>query len=237
MTMRRSLLLTALIVMLFGVVAIPSQADTNFYPGTWNGWWIFVSPSSQTANDGCANDGYVESPGQTTVVYTFINGAGLDLVARGYRVRLGTDSSRWDRIASSDSLWSSVSPNMRHVALHSNATDPAYWQCSGTYNYNATTTGTDVYHYSSSSNGHTLSYWINERLKGTSPGTGGGYESSLHGSYDELVYTDAPAVIVEEAYHTFKPDVDFLKTPSTWGSSSGWAWRMGYGVDTALGYP
>lgn len=238
MTLRRSLLLTALIVMLLGVVAVPSQADLTYGPSSgWNGWWIYLSPSSQTSNDGCPNDGYIEGYQQLYVATTLAYGAGLDLVARGYRVQIGTGSLS-SRVTNSNTRWTTAQPYMRHVALHSNA--PASeddWDCTPDYDPYASTTGTDVYHWSSSSNGHTLSYWINERVKVSSPGTGAGNELSVHGAYYELSSTSAPAVIVEEGYHTFKLDVDWLKTPATWGSSSGWAWRIGYGIDTALGYP
>ncbi len=38
MTLGRSLLLTTMIVALFGLVAIPGQADETYYPSSWNGW-------------------------------------------------------------------------------------------------------------------------------------------------------------------------------------------------------
>jgi N-acetylmuramoyl-L-alanine amidase len=236
MTLGRSLLLTTMIVALFGLVAIPGQADETYYPSSWNGWWIYLSPSSQS-NDGCTNDGYIEGPGQMEVALTVTNGAGTDLVARGYRVQLGNSSSLSTRISNSNTRWTTASPKMRHVALHSNApgaSTPS--DCSWPYDINAPATGTDVYHWSSSSNGHALSFWLKERLKFSSPGTGDGKEESLHGRYDELSNTSAPAVIVEAAYHTFKLDVDWLKKPATWGPS-GWAWRVGWGIDYALGYP
>ena len=170
------------------------------------------------------------------VAETLAYGAGCDLVARGYKVRIGT-GDLGDRIGASNDLWA-VTHDMRHVALHSNAPATGVpWDCTSPYDYDAANTGTDVYHWSSSSNGHALSGNIRDKLYTASPGRGAGYESSLHGSYTELGQTFAPAVIVEEGYHTFAPDVNFLKAPGTYGSTNGWAWRIGWGIDTTLGYP
>lgn len=142
--------------------------------------------------------------------------AGLDLLERGYKVRIGTGSLS-DRVCNSNILRGQTH-KMRHVAIHSNAPSgcppDCKWDCTPPYNLGFAWSGTMVYHYPTSSLRSDLAQELTFTVSGSSPGTGtDGYAGHSH---YETSATYAPAVILETGYHTFGADAEWLENPYNW---------------------
>lgn len=222
--MKKLLAITTSAAVTFGLVALvlPTQADT-----TWNGsngYKIYVSPAKHSPdNTGC--DGHQESYWAQQAASTAASGAGLDLVARGYSVRLGS-GVYWENKNSSNSWGAHY-----HIPMHSNAPGSSNdWDCTSPYNLGQGASGTLLMHYPGSTGGAGLSDSLVSTVGPVSPGTGQDKKISST-CCTEITQTTAKAAYLESAFHTFNPDQDWLQTHTDWG------WRVGYGVDLYLGYP
>lgn len=146
---------------------------------------IYISPSSQTANVGVGTYGNEADRMQAL----------SDLVVpkledMGYTVYGGDNSlSLTSRINASNNYDVDY-----HVALHSNAGGG---------------TGPQTYYYTSSTTGKSLGAAILKKLKLIS-GAATGRSNTASSSLVELSTTNAPAVIVEVAFHDNQTDVNWM---------------------------
>lgn len=199
----------------------PAEADIIYMPSTWNGYKIYLSQAHVSGGDNTGCDNYSERSGSNALSWEAANGAGWDLRARGYQVRVGTGGYSAN-IGSSNSWGSDY-----HIPLHSNA---GTWNCSTSAPLSWTASGTIVMYYPTSTHGQGMSGSIASRVGSASPGQG--QDKKLASTCcSEITQTSAYAAYMESAYHTFRPDVDWLR------DEDAWAWRIGWSVDYYLGYP
>lgn len=195
----------------------PVSADTTYMPTPWNGKKVYLSPSSQTANVGC--DGYNESTGARVIAAR----AKDYLYARGYAVRVGSGTAS-QNIASSNAWLSNV-----HIPIHSNAGTS---DC--TAPFTASNGGTWTMYEPGNAASSNLAQRILDAMRAYSPGTTDlkGTDIELSGmTLGELRQTNMTSGYVEAAFHTYRPDVDWLRDASSVGS------RIGIGIDNYFGNP
>lgn len=211
---RRLTVVGLLVSALLGAALVtPAAASQTYYPGAWNGYKIYLSPSSQTGNIGC--DGFNEATFAMNTAFRAVHEPGVEagFLSRGYQVRIGTGTVN-QRIADSNSY----APRY-HIALHSNATTG----CPGSRG------GTETYNYHGNVSGSFLAQEILNFLGPRSPGTGD--KRVPRTDLAELYATTSTAVYLESAFHDFPPDEDWLRTYDYW------AWLIAMCVDIRLGYP
>lgn len=194
------------------------------WPGS-NGYKIYLSPAEHNGdNVGCS--GYIEDQeADNLALQAAVGVGGWNLLARGYSVRIGTGTHIQNTTNSNN--WGSD----YHIPMHSNSpASVGSWDCTPPYDLNFGASGTYLMYYPGDTNGSGLSNKLVEKIGPQSPGKGFDRmesRSNLH----ELSATNAPAAYLESAFHTFQPDVDWLK------NNSSWSWRVGFAVDSYLGYP
>ncbi len=222
--LRQLLTLAAAAALTYAAVVTVLRADADTIWNGSNGFKIYVSPAKHSPdNIGCDNHG--ESTWARAAATTAAAGAGYDLVARGYSVRLG--SGNFSANKNSSNAWGSH----YHIPMHSNAPGlTSQWDCVAPYNLNTGASGTLLMHYPGSTGGAGLSDSLVYTLASQSPGRG--LDKKISSTCcSEITATNAKAAYIESAFHTFNPDQDWLQT------HSGWGWRVGWGVDRYLGYP
>jgi len=144
---------------------------------------VYLSPSDQTTNVGVGNFGT-----EAARMQDLSNMVKSKLTSAGHTVYGSTNSiSLSDRVAASNNAKVDV-----HVALHSNAGGG---------------TGPETWYYTNSANGKRLAQAIQTKLEALK-GSGRGIKYST--SYYELNNTNAPAVIVEVAFHDNQSDVNWM---------------------------
>lgn len=146
---------------------------------------VYLSPSSQTGNTGVGNYGT-----EAARMQELSNKVKTKLEAKGHTV-YGSDNSKdlAERIEASNKAGVNV-----HVALHSNAGGG---------------TGPEVWYYTTSTNGKRLAQCIIDEIVGVSGcPTSRGIKAST--TYQELKGTNAPAVIIEVAFHDSLSDVNWI---------------------------
>lgn len=190
-------------------------AGTTYKPATWNGKKVYLSPAKHSPeNYGCSN--YAESPGARAIALATKD----KLVSYGYEVRVGDG----DYVANtSDS--NSYNPQL-HVPIHSNAGTS---DCAGT---TASHGGTWVMYVSTA--GQSASTAILNAMKAYSPGTNDKIctDTTCSGkNLYELRSTTAVAAYVEAAFHTYGPDMNWLKQSASVGL------RVANGIDNYFGSP
>ena len=211
-------------VLSFAMVAVVYPADAD---STWdgsNGYKIHVSPAKHSPdNTGC--NGHPESPWAQKAAHDAAVGAGHDLVARGYSVRLGSGSF-WENKNSSNAWGAHY-----HIPMHSNAPGSSNgWDCTAPYNLSQGASGTLLMHYPGSVGGSGLSSKLVTTVGPASPGQG--LDKKIASTCcAEITQTNAKCAYLESAFHTFGPDKDWLQ------QHADWAWRVGWGVDSYLDYP
>lgn len=213
--------LTVVITFLLVGSTVVSYADVTYYPSSWNGYKIYLSQAHIGGSDNIGCENFSERQGSIDLSYEAAIGAGLNLVERGYKVRIGTGS--YTTNVTSSNNWGSN----YHIPLHSNA---GVWDCTYPFDYYAASTGTVVMYYSTSTHGKGMSESFRVRVgEQASPGKTDvkRYNNGLY----EIYATNAYAVYLESGYHTFKPDKDWIL------GEENWAWRIGYSIDAYLGYP
>jgi hypothetical protein len=200
-----------------------AEQTWNTYPT--NGYKIYLSPSSQS-NNGC--DGYVEKTGALDIGYEAAAGYGTDLVARGYLVKLGSNTASITARIDESEDWNA----RMHIAIHSNA---GATSCGSRTAGNAGTW--TIYEPSSSSNAtKALADHMRYYVKNASPGTGNEIAcendtSCVNGTNLGEMWTDVPYVAYYEMeFHDWSTGVDFLEDYT-------WEWRVGWAVDKWFGYP
>lgn len=211
----------------FTVVTLVGTVDADTTWAGSNGYKIYVSPAKHSPdNVGC--NGHQESYWASQAGWEAAAGLGLDLVARGYAVRLGS-GVYWQNKDSSNAWGANY-----HIPMHSNAPGSGSdWDCTSPYNLGQGASGTLLMYYPGSTGGSGLSASLVTTVASVSPGTGQDRKISST-CCTEITATNAYCAYLESGFHTFQPDVDWLQDCCTTGS---WTWRVGYGVDLYLGYP
>lgn len=232
--------LIAVLVMaaMFIVYADKTEAQDLIYNpyGTWNGYKVYLSPArhSDTGSRGecggnsentmaynaalnATNGEYYNDVPDTSSVYR-------NLRARGYQVRIGRGTVR-SAIDNSNAWGANL-----HIPMHSNADFTG--QCSRT---DASRFGTVVIYWHTSSGGPSLAASIRDIVGASSPGTNDftcfnpGHPCTTI-NLGELRETSAVAAYIESDFHTWNTGVNWLNQPS-------WPWRIGWAIDSYLGYP
>jgi hypothetical protein len=187
------------------------RIDPEFSPPpgvSWNGKKVYLSPSSNNPGpSGC--DGYIEDEGaRDTAMRT------KDvLIARGYKVMVGQGSHIHNK-NSSNSWVADVPANSRiHIPIASNGGD---LEGLATPCYDDPGRGAGTRVIWESTDGKRLSQEILNRLGPMSPGTPDNLcdnPSPCTGNRDltELSGTTAVSSYVEMAYHTYRPDMVWLR--------------------------
>jgi hypothetical protein len=225
---RACMLLAVLLVGVLVGLASPASADTTYNPpsGTWNGEIIFLSQACHDGNDdvpggpcitnyGC--NSYSENAESAVIAVQAIlgSGPGWNLLERGYKVIRGTGTVGHN-ISASNSAGADL-----HVPLHTNGRTE---NCS---NSTASLHGTQVLYVSTS--GSACATDILTGLGSASPGTSD--QKIYRTNLGELNSTTAVACYLEADYHTWNLGVSWIL------DEVNWTWRLGYGIDTYLGYP
>ncbi len=226
---RHLMVILATAALTFGGVAIVHQADADSTFNGSNGFKIYLSPAKHhpttgsNPNFGC--DNHNENTWANSLAWTAGTGAGYDLLARGYSVRIGNQGYVTNK--NSSNAWGAD----YHIPMHSNAPgSSSSWDCTAPYNLAQGASGTQVLYYPSSTGGSGMSGSIVDKVGASSPGTG--QDRKLASTCcTEITATNAKAAYLESGFHTFNPDQDWLQTHTSWG------WRVGWGVDSYLGYP
>ncbi|NOX24028.1 MAG: hypothetical protein GXP36_13205 [Actinobacteria bacterium] len=200
-------------------------SDATYWPPDagiqYNGWKIYLSPAHHWTgyNHGCLE--YVEDTQMVKAADEAAHGAGWDLRARGYYVRVGAADP--DENVARSNGWGSGSKR-RHIVIHSNANSGSSCPSSPEND------GTTAMYVSSSGKALAKNLWA--KVGPASPGAEGSQTSDVY--YDalyELTATSMPAAYLETEYHDWVAGVGWL-----W-SEENWAWRIGWAVDVTLGYP
>lgn len=223
--------LTILIVAALTFVAVvlvnPLDADSTYYGS--NGYKIYLSPAKHVPYDGDAPnygcDNHNENYWANELAWTAAIGAGTDLLARGYSVRIG--SSGYVTNKNSSNAWGAN----YHIPMHSNAPgSSSEWDCTAPYNLDWGASGTLLMYYPGSTGGSGMSDSLVYTVGSSSPGRG--YDKKISSTCcTEITQTTAYAAYLESGFHTFNPDQDWLQQHADWG------WRVGWAVDRYLGYP
>lgn len=183
-----------------------------------NGILVYLSQAchnaagSSTCRENVGCDGYKENAGSAAIA----RWAASELAKRGYSVRIGTGTLAAN-IRDSNALNAQI-----HIPIHSNA---GRWDCPGA---NAANGGTLVMHYGGPVD-HQLARLMAAEVGAKSPGTAD--RTEVRRDLAELRETRARSAYLEAAYHTFGPDVSFLRSPSTW------AWTIAQAIDRCRGFP
>lgn len=219
------------------VSADDTSADTIYNPyGAWNGYKIYLSPARHTDTGSRAEcGGNSENAMAATAANNATNGnyyndlydpssSYRNLRSRGYQVRIGDGTLR--SAIDNSNAWAA---NL-HIPMHSNA-DVA-GQCTRT---DASRFGTVVIYRDGSTNGQAFAGRLRDHVGASSPGTRD-YACRNPGDpcttidLGELRETRAVAGYLESDFHTWNTGINWLKSAS-------WPWRIGWAVDSHLGYP
>jgi hypothetical protein len=202
-----------------------SASDALYWPPDagyqYNGWKVYLSPAHHWHgyNYGCST--YIEDTAMVQAADEAAHGAGWDLRARGYYVRVGAADP--DENVTRSNGWGSGSKR-RHIAIHSDANGSA--NCTSSPD----DTGTQAYYWSSSGKALATELW--NKMGPASPG---GEESQasdvIKEDFYELTATSMVAALLETEFHDWSTGQNWL-----WAEQN-WAWRIGWAVDTNLGYP
>jgi hypothetical protein len=222
-----SIYLAIALLMIVGL-ARPASADTTYNPpsGTWNGKIIYVSQACHDGNDGVPGGPCITNPGcdnysensqsSTTAATTIFGvGTGSNLLERGYRAIRGNGTVS-QNIANSNAAGAHM-----HIPLHTNARTES---CSNT---TASSHGTQVLYVST--NGSNCAGLMRDRVGPVSPGTND--QKVFRNDLGELNNTTAVACYLEAEYHTWLTGVTWIR------DEVNWTWRIGWSVDSYLGYP
>jgi hypothetical protein len=217
---RKIIFSTFLSTMTFFLLITSYQVHADYIWSGTNGYKIYLSPAEHYGqNIGCG--GYIEDENAQALALDAAIGSSSDLLARGYSVRVGTGT--YVQNTSNSNSWGAD----YHIPMHSNA---ATWDCTPPYDLNFSASGTYLMYYPGDTNGSGLSDQLVNTIGSVSPGMGFDRKGAVSNLY-ELNSTNAPAAYLESAFHTFQPDVDWLLV------YGGWSWRVGWAVDSYLGYP
>ncbi|TFB24326.1 hypothetical protein E3U55_02155 [Filobacillus milosensis] len=201
--------LSFIVLLVFLIIfTTSSSADTPYNPsGETNGVKIYLSPAGHYEKTGCW--GFSENDNVAAIAHEVAQ----DLQSIGYFVLVGDGD--WEANANSSNTWGAE----YHVPIHTNAnsSDSADWDCEGNDYSNGGTLLISEYGESSS---QSFSQDILSVLDGESPGTTDRHTNDydLYGGQArllELTNTNAIGGYVETAFHTFGPDVNWLKQHST----------------------
>jgi hypothetical protein len=207
-------------------------ADEIFYPVRWNGYRIYLSkPTHDNAGSrgecrGRNENVMGEYNARDAAVGFADSSSAMDLVERGYEVRLG--ATTYQEAVNNSNLWSATA----HVPVHSNATTT--YDCTST---SGTSKGMWAIHTTDYNSSQNLGEWLKYWMEPVTPGTGD--RLCLNGTscvdgrnLHELTATTAyRKAYVEAEFHTWNTGSDFLMNDLTW------QWRISAGIDSHLGNP
>lgn len=243
LTLRTTLLslLTTVIISFFHLAQ--AQSDLIYEPTTtWNGKKVYLSPARHSDAGGrgeCAGNNGLGTLNENTAAYRFAyyaatgnyvgattsTSAYRNLRTRGYKVRIGRGTVS-SAISNSNAWGATV-----HIPIHSNARTES---CGNT---NASLHGTHVIYQSyGATGGEGLSDKLKTTIGAISPGTN---DLTCHNSsactafncLGELCNTSAKAAYLEREFHTWNAGAKWMSTDQYN------TWRLGWAVDSFLGYP
>lgn len=178
---------------------------------------MYLSPAHHWGGWKFGCNGYTEDINMPLVAKK----AASDLKIRRYKVRVGAADP--DENVTRSNGWGTTSKR-RHIVLHSNA--------NGTPSCPASVDDKGTQTYYVSATGHDLADDLWDKIGFESPGVEDARSSDvINKAFYELTATSAVAAYVETEFHDWAGGVTWLKDYDTW------AWRVGYAVDTHLGYP
>lgn len=197
------------------------SADQTFTPppGSYNGRKVYLSPANHVPQNPPGCDGYEENAGARAIATKVKD----YLYSRGYAVRIGSGGSVAN--VNSSNAWGSTV----HIPIHSNVFDK---DCSAPFN--TQNGGSWLMFKPGSTAGSNLAQRIFDAIKASSPGTWDlkNTDEVLSGAQlHELRATNMPSAYVETGFHTYRPDVDWLRLTTTVGN------KIGLGIDNHLGNP
>lgn len=234
------LVLLPVIAALFGALPTPAANADEFVwsVGAWNGKKVYLSPArhpdtgSRHECDGASENSMALATARAAADGVWVgnassdwydpNSGGRSLAARSYQIRIGGGTVN-TAINNSNTWGTHV-----HIPIHSNAQIGCNARTSASQN------GTVVIYGSSASNA--LSGHVLTTHKQSSPGTND-YKCSqsssctAYSTLAELSQTTAVASYLEAEFHTWSTGVAWLSSGYQWG------WRIGWAVDSYLGYP
>jgi hypothetical protein len=214
--------------------------DTMYWADPYNGYLIYVSPSSHYQAVGARGECLGESEdninfyvGWSSIHSDYYNDAyapthsGRNFLTRGYDVVFGQGTNQ-EKINNSNYFGANI-----HLPMHSNARDIRPPPCGST---NTSGLGTWVLYRQYNTVGQNLAEFLRDALAAVSPGTGDRVCSNPPLSCSttdlgELRLVNATAAYVESEFHDWDIGVAWLHRYYEW------AWRFGVGVDQHLGYP
>lgn len=216
-------LATTALVTSVGVQA--SSADEYYTPQPNNGYKIFLSTADQS-NQGC--NGYIERSGSDSLAAN----AAYWLKSRGFIVRVGQDT--YENNVAHSNAWGANA----HIPIHTNAASNT--SCVSP-SPQASTRGTLVGYYSTTSKGYALSgqlrYYVGQMAFSStyaspSPGTNDATTGAWAGRLYEIYAPWAPSAYLETEFHDWTFGTSWVTNyPSYIGK------RIAVAVDAWLGYP
>lgn len=238
-----------LILLLFAL-AVPvqpshaqSQYDVYYMADPWNGYLIFLSPSTHNQAPGAQGEclGLEEDAINFYIAWLSIHSeyyndtyqpthSGRNLRTRGYDVILGQGSTYQENYSSSNYYGANI-----HLPMHSNARPSSENpRCTDT---SSSFFGTHVMYRSGNTLGQDLANALRYAIGPVSPGPNERVCYNPGGGCTDIelleVKTYATAAYIESEFHDWDIGAQWLWTPS----SETWAWRVGVGVDQHLNYP
>jgi hypothetical protein len=228
-------------MLIAGATAVGAQSRTVKPQQPWNGYRIFLSPAYHGATPGargeCARSGEDELRVERTMARRTAwqaaaggpdsKGELRNLAARGYLVRIGYATFSENR-ASSNAWGADL-----HIPIHSNARGG---RTSCATDARERTGTVVIYKSRGDGKGEGLSERMANRLGSVSPGERDhachvASSCTAYDCLDELCNTRAIAAYAEAEYHDWTRGIDWLTKPGAW------SWRIGWSVDSFLGYP
>lgn len=231
LTILRRFTAFALSTLALGVISIvmasPASADSIYNPAVWNNRIIYLSRACHDGNDGVPGGACIPNTGcnnfnenaqsnTTSLAAANGRGPGDNLVERGYKVHVGTGTAG-QNIASSNAARATL-----HIPLHTNS--GAQLNCSSTTAANHGTWGMFA-----SANGQNCASSLVNRVGQASPGTND--ITQRRNDLGELTRTTAIGCYLEAEFHSWSTGVTWIR------DEINWTWRIGWAVDSYLGYP
>jgi N-acetylmuramoyl-L-alanine amidase len=207
-------------IILAGAVAVPASARAVESVGadTWNGKKIYLSPALHTPDNGGCDNFSENSNARETALAT-----AAELRNRGYAVRVGTG----DFVANVDdsNAWGADA----HLPIHSNGGKENCYSP-----FDPINGGTLVMFHPNRADSQALASQIESSMDGKSPGTNDRTCPDWCSQFPSLHEVRAPNAVpayVEVAYHTYRPDVDWMR------GEDRPARAIARGVDRFFNYP
>ncbi|MBB4825967.1 hypothetical protein HNO89_003204 [Sporosarcina luteola] len=204
----KKLTLGLLLVIMSTVFFAPTSQANPYYGTAYNGYKIYLSPANHDGIDKFGCDSFSEINNAKALTTQVKN----VLTSMGYAVYIGSGGATANTTQSNN--WGSD----LHVPIHSNAKGSfnATVDCKNT-NLDYGASGTLVMHNVNKSS--TAASAVLNRLKNLSPGRGYDKVDSdkaiVGSNLYELSATKMPSAYVEVGFHTFRPDMEWMRDQKT----------------------